>query len=78
VESTASSESFNHEHFLSDHRIQDIRQRLESIAEELGDVSFDLLREAVAEGASKRPPQDKILAQARRAVDKAARLLADD
>jgi len=58
-----------------DHRVQEIRAQLESLSEALGDVSLDLLREAVEKGASKRPAADKTLAQARRAVDKAARLL---
>ncbi|MGF1596704.1 MAG: hypothetical protein ACFCVK_07190 [Acidimicrobiales bacterium] len=56
-------------------RVSDIRVRLEAIAEELGDVSIDLLRAAVEEGEGRRPPADKPLSQARRAVEKAARLL---
>lgn len=56
-------------------RIDDIRQRLESISEELGDVAIDLLRQAIDDGATSRPPEEKVLNQARRAVDKAARLL---
>ncbi len=58
-----------------DDRIDDIRIRLESIAEELTDVSVDLLREAVEAGETKRPEIDKRLAQARRAVEKASRAL---
>jgi hypothetical protein len=49
--------------------------RLREIAGELDDVTFDLLNRAVAEGATTRPPEDKTLAQARRAVEKAATLL---
>ena len=56
-------------------RLDDIRQRLESISEELGDVAIDVLRQAIDEGATARPPIEKKLNQARRAVDKAARLL---
>lgn len=56
-------------------RIEDIRNRLESIGEELTDVSMELLREAVDEGSGKRPPADKPLGQARRAVEKAVRHL---
>ncbi|MEM9562198.1 MAG: hypothetical protein AAGA93_06265 [Actinomycetota bacterium] len=58
-----------------DDRIDDIRSRLESIAEELTDVSVDLLREAVEAGETARPEMDKRLAQARRAVEKASRAL---
>lgn len=58
-----------------ENRIADIHMRLESIAEELTDASIDLLRSAVEAGESKRPTADKKLSQARRAVEKAARLL---
>ncbi len=53
-------------------RFDEIRARLEQISEELGDLAMELLREAVDEGAGRRPPEEKPLAQARRAVDKAA------
>ena len=56
-------------------KLEDIRQRLANIGEELTDVSIDMLREAIDAGATKRPPMDKTLAQARRAVEKAAHLL---
>ena len=46
-----------------------------TIAAELDDLSLDLLHEAVAEGATKRPDADRALTQARRAVEKAAHLL---
>ncbi len=58
-----------------DHRIADIHLRLTSIAEELTDVSVDILREAVEAGEGKRPEIDKRLSQARRAIEKAARAL---
>ena len=58
-----------------EHRIAEIQAKLESIGEELTDVSVEVLREAVAEGATTRPAVDKKLSQARRAVEKAARLL---
>jgi len=75
VDDTTTS-SLSDDVFLADEpRVQEICAQLESISEALGDVSFDLLREAVEKGASKRPAADKKLAQARRAVDKAARLL---
>ncbi len=60
-----------------DHRLSEIRSRLESIAEELTEVSVEVLREAVEAGERKRPEIDKRLGQARRSVEKAARLLAD-
>ena len=50
-------------------------QRLESIAADLDEVAFDKLREAVADGEVTRPPEDKKLMQARRAIDKAAAVL---
>jgi predicted transcriptional regulator len=50
-------------------------ERLEAIAEELDDTAFDLLREAVADGAVERPPVDRRLVQARRAIEKAAGIL---
>ena len=49
--------------------------RLRGIAGELDDVALDVLTEAVADGATARPPEDKTLTQARRAVEKAATLL---
>jgi len=58
-----------------DERLDDIRSRLEQISEELGDLAIDLLREAVEAGADRRPPQEKPISQARRAVEKAARHL---
>jgi hypothetical protein len=50
-------------------------QRLESLAADLDEVAFDRLREAVADGEVIRPPEDKKLMQARRAIEKAAAVL---
>ena len=50
-------------------------ERLESIAADLDEMAFDRLREAVAEGEVTRPPDDKKLMQARRAIEKAATVL---
>jgi hypothetical protein len=50
----------------------DLVERLEAIAAELDDLAFDQLREAVADGATARPVDDRRLMQARRAIDKAA------
>jgi hypothetical protein len=55
--------------------VADIRSRLESIAEELTDISVDVLRSAVESGDRTRPEVDKRLGQARRAVEKAIRVL---
>jgi len=57
--------------------IDDIRSRLEAISEELADMALDVLREAVEQGADKRPDLEKRLTRARTAVDKAANLLRD-
>ncbi len=51
-----------------------LAHRLEAIVEELDQIAFDQLREAAAERAD-RPVDDKRLTQARRAVEKAIRLL---
>jgi hypothetical protein len=59
------SEPSRHEH---------LAERVESIVEELDELQFDALREASADGTG-RPPDDKRLTQARRALEKAAHLL---
>ena len=56
-------------------RYGDLADQLEAIGAELDEVSFDLLQQAVADGATARPAADKTLTQARRAVEKAAGLL---
>jgi len=56
-------------------RYGDLAARLHDLAAELDEASFDLLHDAVAAGATKRPDADKVLTQARRAVEKAAGLL---
>ena len=56
-------------------RYADLAGRLEAIAGELDDLSLDLLHEAVAGGATKRPDADRVVTQARRAVEKAMVLL---
>ena len=53
----------------------DLIERLESVAADLDEIAFDRLREAVADGAVIRPPDDKKLMQARRAIEKAAGVL---
>ncbi|MET0146699.1 MAG: hypothetical protein ABW328_18205 [Ilumatobacteraceae bacterium] len=62
-------------------RYGELADRLEGIVEELDELAFDLLQRAVADGATRRPPEDRSITQARRAVEKAAallRLLHDD
>jgi hypothetical protein len=56
-------------------RYEDLAERLEAIGTELDELSFDLLQQAVADGATQRPAGDRTLTQARRAVEKAAGLL---
>ena len=52
-----------------------LADRLESIVEDLDELAFDRLREAVADGATQRPQSDKELTKARRATEKAAHIL---
>ena len=53
----------------------DLAARLRSVLEDLDELAFDRLREAVADGAPSRPASDKELAKARRSVEKAALVL---
>jgi len=55
--------------------VEEVRARLESIAEELADMALDRLRESVAAGADKAPDEERVITRARRAVEKAAVLL---
>ena len=56
-------------------RYEEVAERLEAIGTELDELSFDLLQQAIADGAVQRPAADRTLIQARRAVEKAAQLL---
>ena len=49
----------------------DIIMRLETIAEELGEFSMSILTQAIQEGLTTRPSEEKNVSQARRAVEKA-------
>jgi hypothetical protein len=62
----------------ADERLGALADRLRAVEEELGDVIYDVLREAVAKGAGKRPDLEKRLTRARNAVTKAVHLLDDD
>lgn len=55
--------------------VESLADRLDAIVADLDELAFDRLREAVADGATSRPQQDKELAKARRAVEKAAHIL---
>lgn len=55
--------------------VSDIIRTLQDISEQLRDASVALLTDAVTSGAQSRPPEDKVLAQAVRSVDKAVAVL---
>jgi hypothetical protein len=56
---------------------EDIRRRLEAISEELADLAMARLRESIDAGGDELPVDERRLTRARRAVDKAASILAD-
>lgn len=60
--------------------LEDLRQRLEEISSEIGDLALDRLRAALDQADGDLAAQERILSRARRAVDKACMLLrqADD
>ena len=53
----------------------EIRSRLETIAEELADLAIQRLRESIDAGGDELPVDQRRLIRARRAVEKAAYLL---
>lgn len=53
-----------------------LADRLDAVVADLDEVMFDQLREAAA-AKTGRPADDKRLTQARRAIEKASRLLRD-
>ena len=53
----------------------DIRARLEGIAEELAELALERLRESIDAGGSELPVDERRLTRARRAVEKAAAIL---
>ena len=55
----------------------DIRTRLEAISEELADLALVRLRESIDAGGSELPVDERRLTRARRAVDKAAAIMAE-
>lgn len=56
---------------------QDIRGRLEAIAEELADLAMERLRESIDAGGYELPVDERRLTRARRAVERAAAILAE-
>jgi hypothetical protein len=56
---------------------EEIRSRLDAIAEELRDLAIVRLRESIDAGGSELPVDEKRLARARRAVEKASYILAE-
>jgi hypothetical protein len=56
---------------------EDIRRRLEAIAEELADLAIQRLRESIDAGGTELPVDERRLTRARRAVEKAMAVLAE-
>jgi hypothetical protein len=56
---------------------QDIRRRLGAIAEELADLAIERLRESIDAGGTELPVDERRLTRARRAVERAAAILAE-
>jgi hypothetical protein len=56
-------------------QLDDIRQRLVAISEELADLVLDRLRESVEAGRGEPGQEERMLTRARRAVDKAVEVL---
>ena len=57
--------------------LDDVRQRLRQIADELADAAITALRDALAEGQTTRPEAERRITRARTAVEKALRELGD-
>jgi hypothetical protein len=56
---------------------EDIRRRLQAISEELTDLAIDRLRESIDAGGVELPVDERRLTRARRAVERAAAILAE-
>jgi hypothetical protein len=56
---------------------EDIRGRLLQISEELADLAIDRLRESIDAGGVELPVDERRLTRARRAVERAAAILAE-
>ena len=55
----------------------DIRERLQSISEELADLAISRLRDAIDQGGTEFPIDERRLTRARRAVEKAVSVLSE-
>jgi hypothetical protein len=55
---------------------EDLRRRLEAISDELADLAIARLRDSIDAGGQELPVDERLITRARRAVDKAASLLA--
>ena len=59
-----------------DNRVNEIVERLDAISDELAELAIEILRAALTDRtAAGRPPVEKRITQARRAVEKAAYVL---
>jgi hypothetical protein len=56
---------------------EDLRRRLHEISEELADLAIERLRESIDAGGVELPVDERRLTRARRAVEKAASILAE-
>ena len=56
---------------------EDVRRRLQEISEELADLAIERLRESIDAGGVELPVDERRLTRARRAVEKAASILAE-
>lgn len=56
---------------------EEIRSRLDGIAEELADLAIARLRDSIDAGGTELPVDEKRITRARRAVEKASFLLAE-
>jgi hypothetical protein len=63
---------------MADDHLEDLRSRLDDIAEELADIGIAKLKEAVRDDNTEAAKEERRLARARRAVMRAAALLAGD
>jgi hypothetical protein len=55
----------------------DVRRRLEAIAEELADLAIERLRDSIDAGGTELPVDERRLTRARRAVEKAVGILSE-
>jgi hypothetical protein len=56
-------------------RYGELAAHLDAVVADLDELALDTLREALADGRSSRPPSDREVTRARRAVEKAAGIL---